>query len=387
MKKKIETTFIIFDTETTGVVKHKDRIIELALAAVKGRELLGFKEDLCKPADVKIKPAAAMTHSYTNAQIANKPPFEETEACKMIKESLEDKVNTYYVAHNAKFDTDMLEMEDVFLPEDKVIDTLKIARHILSGDLKGTPVEKYIWEEDETIPEMAKLQYYRYYFSKYFEDKEPEYMERFGVTYIQPHTALSDIIVLWILTDMIMEAFGLSADQMVELSKKPALETTMSFGKIFDPGTPYEEIVTATYMQYGKPKNGYDYLAWIIKEMKDINLDRAYSIRYYLAYGILNKSIPLSLEMNQFLVWGSIFVFTKEEITRAIEMIGSKEMFQKMLSGYENGTEAKISKLKETTKEEGADPRLINDLDDTVYMKKYYDKYRKGIFEEIFPSK
>jgi len=379
MRNKNEDILVIFDTETTGIRKKQDRIIELAMAAVKNGKLIEFKVDLSKPKDVKIKPGAAMTHGYSNNGIKDAPAFDDTDSTKAFKSYVEKK-NAYFIAHNATFDTDMLENEGIVIPKCAVIDTLKIARHLLSGDLKGSPVEKYIWDKEDTTPEMAKLQYYRYYFSGYFEKAEPKYMKKFGIDYIQPHTALSDIIVLWILTDMLMESFNLTPEDMVELTQKPALETEISFGKVFEHGTPYEEVITSTYVQWNKVNQGYNYLNWVDEEMEGKSLDREYSIKYYLAKGLLEKKIPLSTKFIKYLIWGIVFIFDKNEIEEAAKMMSVPNGYLKYISAYENGTKKKILNLEELTKVNDPDPKDLDELSKMIYMKEYFNAYRKPLF-------
>jgi DNA polymerase III epsilon subunit-like protein len=343
MKKAI----FLHDTETTGV-EIEDKIIETAHALVVDGKLEDYKEELCK-ADLPIKPAAAMTHGYTNRMIADKPSFKKLESYKILKEKSQD--GTYYVAHNAKFDLGMMEKEGIVWRKDRVIDTLMVAKH-LYGD-------------NEEV-EMFKLQYFRYLFD--FEPVEPKYMKKLGVDVIQPHTALSDILVLWIFLDKIMKDFELGLDELVELSAKPALEKCISFGNVFEKGVvTYEDAATSTYFQYGKTKNGYDYLDWAAKNMSH-GVEREFSIKRALAYGLLNGDIPCISEMSEYINWGILFVYTKEEIAQALILLQKdKEYLDRLYTQYEN----KTNKILETEKE---DQGII---DKNKFLLNYFVGFRK----------
>ncbi len=152
---------LFFDTETTGVDK-EDKLIEAAYIYVNNSEEeyrnsknldISFEEGLYK-ADLPIKPAASMMHGYSNKDVVNKSAFKDSKQYQFLKEHSRD---TYLVAHNAQFDIDMLKKEGIEWDENLIIDTLNVAKHILSND--------------EGI-EMFKLQYLRYYFNF---DEMPQY--------------------------------------------------------------------------------------------------------------------------------------------------------------------------------------------------------------------
>lgn len=379
MKKFKEAEFSLHDLETTGV-STEDRAIESALAHVKGDELIEFIEELNYPGDeVKIKPGAAMTHGYRNSDVKGKPLFKETKSFTKL-ENFSKKENLYYVAHNAPFDLGMLEKEGITFDKSRVIDTLKVARHTLGRDLSDTELAKHLWCDEAKEPEMFKLQYFRYFFDPYFEKEEPKYMKKFGIDFIQPHTALSDILVLWIFMDLIAKTFKLTPEDMVEMTQKPALESKISFGKVFERGTPYEEVIESTYVQYNKEKKGYDYLIWAIEKMESLPLDREYSLRYHVARGILNKKIPLHDKTRKYLIWGLIFIFNKEEIKNAAAMLGCETTYTQFTTGYENGTKKTIESLKNSIDPEDVDEAVVADLNKKIYMKEFYDAHRKKLF-------
>jgi len=117
---------------------------------------------LFKP-PLPIEIEAMSVHHITNEMVAGKPAFKESPDYQKLVDLLNNDTNIL-VAHNAKFDVDMLVKEGVH-PK-KVICTLKLARHL---DPNGV-IPKY------------KLQYLRYYLGIQIQ--------------ATAHDALVDILVL-----------------------------------------------------------------------------------------------------------------------------------------------------------------------------------------------
>jgi len=314
MLKNNEYKNIVFhDTETTGV-EPEDRIIESAYIHFNEKGSLNYLEEL-NQAPVKIKPAAAMTHGYTNKMVEGKPSFNKTKGSQFLTEKSTDG-KTFYVAHNAPFDIGMLSKEGIEWDPAFVIDTLRVAQHI--------------YQDNEEV-EMYKLQYFRYLFE--FDDQPwfKEAMDIIGLDEIKPHTALSDIFILWLFYAKMKHDFGLSNLDMVRLSQTPVEERKLNFGNIFPKGEfSYAEVVKKTYQQYGKVKNGYDYLDWAANNM-NMSADREYSIKKVLAENVLNGFIPLGNKYKQYLYWGILYTFDSEEISKALVLLGQKESFREYL--------------------------------------------------------
>ncbi len=122
-----ESTFAIFDVETTGLnPAYGHRVCEVAcLRARDGEELASF-ESLVDPGRT-ISPGAFRVNRITAEMLADAPPFEEVAGPLL---ALMD--NAVLVAHNAPFDLGFLaaELEIACLPppEGAVIDTLALAR-------------------------------------------------------------------------------------------------------------------------------------------------------------------------------------------------------------------------------------------------------------------
>jgi len=296
---------VIHDTETTGV-EPEDRIIESAYIYFNEKGKLSFLEELNK-APVKIKPAAAMTHGYTNKMVEEKGPFEKTKGAKFLQKKSNDG-KTFYIAHNAPFDLGMLKKEGIEWDPAFVIDTLRVSQHM--------------YQDNEEV-EMYKLQYFRYLFE--FEDQPwfKDAMDIVGLDEIKPHTAMSDIFILW-----------LFYAKMVRLSQTPVEEKYLNFGNVFEKGTmTYEEVVHATYQQYGKVKNGYDYLDWAVNNM-NMSADREFSIKKALAKGVLSGFIPNAQKFTSYLYWGILFTFDSEEISKALVLLNQKESFRDYVVNY-----------------------------------------------------
>ncbi len=91
---------VFFDTETTGV-DERDRLCQIAW--MQDREL---HAQFFKP-PFPIPPEASAVHHITNAMVADRPAFLDSEEYATIK-GLFEAEDTIVVAHNAKFVLAML---------------------------------------------------------------------------------------------------------------------------------------------------------------------------------------------------------------------------------------------------------------------------------------
>lgn len=248
---------IFFDTETTGK-NADDRLCQLAYSQffVNGEELelvtdynYLFKTE--KPIGIE----AMSVHHITNKQVADRPLFKESPAYKDIKELFEKK-DTIVVAHNAKFDMDMLAREDI--KPHKVICTLKLARSL---------------DPDGVIPSY-KLQYLRYLL-----DLEVE---------ADAHDAMGDVRVLRKLFDRLytkmltMQQFSVPFpmpqdyyEDMVRISSQPTRIVKFQFGKY--QGKTIEEVA----------KTDHGYIEWLHrsesgKPAAEQDGDMLYTLKKYL---------------------------------------------------------------------------------------------------------
>ncbi|MCP3873243.1 MAG: 3'-5' exonuclease, partial [Desulfobacteraceae bacterium] len=98
--------FIFLDTETTGTGE-KDRLCQLAYK-IEGGDIVN---KLFKP-PLPIEIGAMCVHHITNEMVENKPVFKDSNDHQKLVDLLNDDKNIL-VAHNAKFDVDMLIKEGV----------------------------------------------------------------------------------------------------------------------------------------------------------------------------------------------------------------------------------------------------------------------------------
>ena len=120
---------IIFDTETTGLDKVADRVIEIGAVELVNRFPSGRTFHVyINPQGREIHPDAQRVHGISTDDLKDKPPFPEIadQFCEFIE-------GAKLVAHNATFDTEFInaEFDRLGLPpvtNDRVIDTLQLAR-------------------------------------------------------------------------------------------------------------------------------------------------------------------------------------------------------------------------------------------------------------------
>jgi len=189
---------VFLDTETTGTGSN-DRLCQVAYK-FKGEEF----EALFKP-PLPIEIDAMTVAHITNRMVADKESFETSKMKNDLEQIFAE--NNILVAHNAKFDAEILRREQIIMK--KIIDTYKIAHHL---DAEGK-IPKY------------SLQYLRY-----FHD--------LNVENAPAHDALGDIRVLEKLFDhMFTEMLAKVGDEekvfqeMLEVSALPILIKKFNFGK------------------------------------------------------------------------------------------------------------------------------------------------------------
>lgn len=232
---------LFLDTETTGN-EEKDRLCQVCY---KYKDTL-VNELFNPPLSISVESQAV--HHITPKMVKEKPVFKDSKTYKELEEILEKK-ETILVAHNAKFDISMLEKEGLNVPN--FIDTLRVARAL---------------DINNTIPRY-NLQYLRYYLEIEIE--------------ATAHDAKGDVLVLVELFNRlfikIKETQKLDADQafkkMIEISSKPSLLHTFTFGKYN--GKRIDEVV----------KTDRGYLQWMLDQKKQSSSDEEdwiYTLEYYL---------------------------------------------------------------------------------------------------------
>jgi DNA polymerase III epsilon subunit-like protein len=319
---------VFFDTETSGL-DIEDKIVQLAFSYQESLKnnygnfhlnklVRVTEEDLFYPG-VLISPEAAMITGISNSTVEgknrfiNQPIYHKMEA--LIKEE-----NTYFVAYNAPFDTAMLEKDNIVIPNEKVIDLYRVVKHLYKD-------ERITDRYGKIIPlANNKLQYFRYLLE--FDDRQgfKNLVFDYGVKELQSHTALSDIVVLEYFFYFVKERFELSFEQMLELSNTPVLESYISFGNVFEKGTSFKECLTTPYEQYGRMKNGYDYLDWCSSSLT-LSLDTHYSIKIHFFNALIEGLIPYNKNFAKYINYGLVFETESTKIERALQLIEQDEKY------------------------------------------------------------
>ena len=128
-----DVTFCVVDLETTGgSVGDGDMITEIGAVKVRGGEVLGEFQTLVNP-HTSIPAFIAVLTGITNRMVADAPPIRAA-----LPAFLEFAAGSVLVAHNARFDVGFLRHfareQDLAWPDFEVLDTVKLARHVVSRD-------------------------------------------------------------------------------------------------------------------------------------------------------------------------------------------------------------------------------------------------------------
>ena len=203
---------LYLDTETTQfndkVAAAARIMIQFAAIAVDTEQGITPYTTYCRPPKEQITPQAMATHGIVPEDIEDKPTFDKTEVYTPIKQMIED--GYIVVAHNSKFDIDVLRREGINFNQTPTIDTLKVARFL--NDRQALK-----WES-------CSLQYLKYY---YRLDKEPFPLQ----IEVKAHDAMSDVVDLMKLTQLFKKEFGASYDDMVKLTEMDLYLTYMPSGR------------------------------------------------------------------------------------------------------------------------------------------------------------
>ena len=224
--------FIFLDTETTGNGPD-DRLCQIAFKRESGPAVSGLFNP-GKPISID----AMVVHHITEKMVANKPPFKGSDEYSQLQELLSN-IDNVIVAHNAKFDMQMLDREGI--STQKVICTLKLARYL---------------DKNGVIPKYS-LQYLRYFLGLEVDAKA--------------HDALGDIIVLEALFSRLNAKFQENDKlkdpvwEMIHIRNNPVLMPRMPFGKHKD--MLFREVPA-------------DYLQWL--SGTELDEDLAYTVKHHL---------------------------------------------------------------------------------------------------------
>ena len=241
--------YIILDTETTGTGE-VDRVIQLGYIVL-GAKDIEVHNEFCS-SDTPISFGAMEVHGITPDLLEGKPNCQDMPSYKRLIE-----LNTpenYMIIHNAPFDLGMLEKEG-FNTQMKVIDTLRVAKHVLPDE------------------DAHRLQYFRYKFELYKEEQKEA--DALGIE-VKAHDAIGDVLVLKLLLsklkDVVHEQFPSEnpVEKMVDLTNTPILVKTFRFGK--HKGKTLEEVASSDA----------GYMRWMLSSMDNLDEDLRYSINICL---------------------------------------------------------------------------------------------------------
>ena len=130
-----ETTFVVVDLETTGGSPGVNVITEIGAQKVRGGKVIGEFQTLVNPG-VPIPPFITVLTGITEAMLLPAPRIDE--AFPQLLEFFGSESETVLVAHNAPFDIGFLKAAAAGLgytfPKYQVLDTVKIARQVLTKD-------------------------------------------------------------------------------------------------------------------------------------------------------------------------------------------------------------------------------------------------------------
>ncbi|MFA5210974.1 MAG: 3'-5' exonuclease [Patescibacteria group bacterium] len=240
---------IFLDTETTDLADNA-RLVQLAYKVRDDGKNIEELNEIFNP-EVSISCEAMSVHHITNKMVQNKSTFLASGLKEKIQEILD---NNVLIAHNALYDIKILENEGLKVDHDRYIDTCRVAQHLIDSS-------------------SYKLQYLRYFLNLDLGEKE-----------INPHDAFSDILVLEVLFDnlvqILKEKYNLQNDEeiisrMILLSKTPVLVKNLNFGKY--KGLSFEEVFN----------NDRPYLEWLFnsensKNKSEQNENLIFTLKKYL---------------------------------------------------------------------------------------------------------
>jgi DNA polymerase III epsilon subunit family exonuclease len=131
-----QTTFVVLDIETTGASpKVGAGITEIGAVKVRGGEVIGIFESFINPGESIPTYITALT-GITDDMVLGAPPIEMV--LPSLFEFLGHEDETVVVAHNAPFDLGFLkaaaQTHEYSWPKYQVLDTVKLARHLLTRD-------------------------------------------------------------------------------------------------------------------------------------------------------------------------------------------------------------------------------------------------------------
>ncbi|MBK0326670.1 3'-5' exonuclease [Rhodobacteraceae bacterium F11138] len=146
-----ELCFVVFDTETTGLLPHKDKVVQIgAVRVVRGRIIPGESLDLLVNPEIPIPPASSRVHGITDQMVSGAPCIDQ--AGRVLHDFCRDAV---IVAHNAPFDMAFLHRHDGQMGvcwDHPILDTVLLSA-VLFGITETHSLDSLCERLGVTIPE------------------------------------------------------------------------------------------------------------------------------------------------------------------------------------------------------------------------------------------
>jgi len=353
----------IYDTETTGIAED-DRIVQLGGLISNGINPKKFDTvDELTYTEKRLSSMAIATTNILPEMLEGKKVFSENEK---IQDFVEKMKKSNVIAHNINFDNKMMQKEGIFFDKNQCIDTLRVARHLLGPEH---------CTNDEKI-ESHQLQYLRYELQLY--KNEPSYEKNYGIT-LSAHDAFSDVVFLRelfiYLFNLLEGTFENRIKELILLTQTPVFKDEIPWGKVFPKGTPLSEIVDTTYEQYGKTKQGIDYLEWFLTTLK--NADQYYSFKrvilekkmsnLYKTYSALSnkKDLFLSNKDKENILLASIFIPMNKNKRKFLDIIyldSIKDKIQTKIIEYFSNTIENINNSDESDDDKNQKIEMFKEL-------------------------
>lgn len=146
--------FVVFDTETTGLLPHKDEIVQIgAVRVVNGRIVEGEQLDMLVDPGIPIPPASTKVHKISDHMVQGAAGI--AEAGRVLHQFARDAV---IVAHNAPFDMAFLRRHAKRMDVDwdhPILDTVLLSAVLFGASDKHT-LDALCERLDITIPEQLR---------------------------------------------------------------------------------------------------------------------------------------------------------------------------------------------------------------------------------------
>ena len=208
---------ILFDTETSSFPEdnpNNDILIQLCYSILEENSIYST---YLKPKNLNINPRAMSIHHITPEFLEDKESKEESKIFQDFKNLLESDEEKILIAHNIKFDYEIIQLAGIEPNNCKLICTLKVT--------------EFLNDKQKLIYENNKLQYMKYYYR--LDKKVQETSKRFNINIedLSAHDARHDVIDLICYYEFILEEFKASIESLLEVSNNPLLLTYVPFGK------------------------------------------------------------------------------------------------------------------------------------------------------------